>query len=84
MPKVDVVDGLQNERGKLLDTVRKLEQGSHINAGENEDCINCVDDASKTPTDIFRNHNDRNISEFTQHESFESCEQFCLIRILEE
>jgi len=84
MPKVDVVDGLQNKGVKLLGMVRRVKRGSHINAAENEDFINCGDDANRTPTDIIRNHNDRNISEMTDHESFESCEEFCLIRILEE
>jgi hypothetical protein len=84
MPKVDVVDGLQNERGKLLYIVRRLKPGSHINAGENEDFVNCVDDLSGTPTDTAKSHNDRNISEFAEHERLESCEKLCLIRILKE
>ena len=84
MPKVDVVDGLQNERGKLLYIVRRLKRESHVNAGENEDFVNCVDDVRRTPTDTAKSHNDRNISEFADHERFESCEKLCLIRILEE
>ena len=32
VPKVDVINGLQCECGKLLDTVRILVQGSHVDS----------------------------------------------------
>jgi len=84
MPKVDVVDGLQNEGGKLLYIVRRLKRGSHINVGGNEDFVNCVDDARRAPIDTVKSHNDGKMSEFAEHERLETCEKVCLIRILEE
>jgi hypothetical protein len=37
MPKVDVINSLQDECGKLLDTVRRLAQGSHVDNGKDQE-----------------------------------------------